>query len=128
MKNELEDLLKGILILDKSYLEALAKLDPDPKQEFIKELVKMFISLMPDQLASMRAALNSNNSIEAKNIAHRLKSSSANLGASRLAKACEFLEHLDPFCNPEQISHVFSQIEDEFARVRPLFSDILSEK
>jgi HPt (histidine-containing phosphotransfer) domain-containing protein len=58
------------------------------------ELVAMFIVEMPDRLAGIRRAMDSQDATALTNEAHRLKGSSQQMGATRLSLLCCRMEEL----------------------------------
>jgi HPt (histidine-containing phosphotransfer) domain-containing protein len=80
---------------------------------FLAELIDTYLAEVPSLLAAMRHAIATGDSAVLRREAHTLKSSSAALGAGRLADLCRRLEHGDGL--PETL---VAQAEDEYRRVR----------
>ncbi len=59
---------------------------------FLARLVRAFLSAVPETLTSLRTAIAHSDAGLLRNVAHSLKSSSANVGATRLSERCRILE------------------------------------
>ncbi len=59
---------------------------------FLGRLIRAFLSAVPETLTSLRAAVGQSDPELLRNVAHSLKSSSANVGATRLSEKCRALE------------------------------------
>ncbi len=59
---------------------------------FLGRLVRAFLSAVPETFVSLRAAVAQSDPELLRNVAHSLKSSSANVGATRLSEKCRALE------------------------------------
>ena len=71
---------------------ALARLSSMGGDELVQELATIFLEDMPTRLLSMRDGLVRRDPIVLSKAAHSMKSSSAQLGAERLANACDRVE------------------------------------
>ena len=67
----------------------------------------------------MRKAIAAGDSVALQRAAHTLKSSSANLGALKLAGLCEEMERAARAGNCEQARARLGNIEDEYEKVVP---------
>ncbi|MFY0482927.1 ATP-binding protein [Flavobacterium sp. PLA-1-15] len=85
--------------IDFSYLEELS----DGNQEFIKEMIELFLNKIPEDLQELEAAIEAKDHNSIKGIAHTMRSS---LSIFRLE---DLFEHLDPI-EKEAIDSSFSMI------------------
>jgi two-component system sensor histidine kinase/response regulator len=80
-------------VLDQAQLASLRAVR---KANFLPNLINLFIDQTDIDLGSLHLALTIGDSGETRRLAHQLKGSSANIGASQLAILAEQLEHADP--------------------------------
>jgi HPt (histidine-containing phosphotransfer) domain-containing protein len=79
-------------ILDNDAIEALRALGDDD-DEFLSEIVEVYLTDAPGRIAEMRRTLSEGNQENLIRAAHSLKGSSANVGAIRVRAAAEKIEH-----------------------------------
>ena len=84
--------------------------------EFLVELVEMFLADAADQLALLEAAINSPDQFEVSSKAHRLRGACSNVGAEVMAQLCGELEEQSAAGTVIE-SSVGSRLRDEFDRV-----------
>jgi CheY-like chemotaxis protein/HPt (histidine-containing phosphotransfer) domain-containing protein len=80
--------------LDLGPIESLRALDPDGTKQLVRRAVHKFADYGKQLLARMKESICENDLAELSRLAHSLKSSSANLGASDLAGQCAEIEDL----------------------------------
>jgi len=97
--------------IDDRVLAALSQATGDDPA-FLADLIDTYLAEAPDLLLAMRDALALHETAELRRAAHTLKSSSATLGAHRLADLCGRIEHAQG--SPETL---VAQAEDEYLRV-----------
>jgi two-component system, sensor histidine kinase and response regulator len=88
------------------------------KPNLLEKLIKMFFSDAPKLLESMRQAAEQGDATTLASAAHRLKSSSANLGAVKLAALCVQTEMLGRENRAHQAHTLLSEMYAEFQSVR----------
>lgn len=94
--------------------------------EFLVELVEMFLVDAADQLALLEAAINSPDQIEVSSKAHRLRGACSNVGAEAMAQLCEELEEKSASGTVIE-SSVGSRLRDEFDRVNTALLERVSD-
>lgn len=104
--------------------QVVTALDPavvDPlrvgKPALWKKLVGIYLETTPASLETLEQALGNDDYPSAQITAHTLKSSSANMGASRLSELCRQLEAVAGEGNLETGSALFEEIRSEFESV-----------
>ena len=102
--------------LDQKVIEDLRELDDTG--EFVREIFTLFITSTPAKLEAMRAAAASESFKEITGLAHQLKSSGGNLGASHFHKLCNELEDFSSWENKAALAKLLGSIESEFENVR----------
>ena len=79
--------------LDPAALAAIRELDPDGTAGLLGQVVALYLEASPGLIGQIRSGLAAHAAAAVRMAAHTLKSSSANLGARRLAELCASLEH-----------------------------------
>ncbi len=102
--------------LDPATVEGLRELDQPGETGVFGALVEVFLSDAQIQLAALRNALASGDPAALERAAHRLRGSSASLGAAALAERCAALEALGRERVLEHSPELLHQIEHEFER------------
>lgn len=80
------------LVLDEAALLKLADLDPSGSAGLVPRVLRAYITSLQRLLPQASAALAANDAPALRYVAHTLKSSSASVGAQRLAAVCLLLE------------------------------------
>ena len=83
----------------------------------VRTLLTTYLDGLPAAISRMRAAAAAGDGATLKITAHSLKSSSAQLGAARLAAVCLQIEHASP---DTAVSH-FGVLDQEVEAIRPVF-------
>ena len=94
--------------------------------EFLVELVEMFLADAADQLALLEAAINSPDQFEVSRKAHRLRGACSNVGAEVMAQLCGELEEQSASGTVIE-SSVGSRLRDEFVRVNTALLECVSD-
>jgi PAS domain S-box-containing protein len=89
----------------------------DASPEVVDDLIDLFLDSAPELLADMRAAFTQGDPEALHRAAHTLKSSSATLGAVRLAALCEDLAQMGCEETSKGTGPKLAQAEAEYARV-----------
>jgi signal transduction histidine kinase/CheY-like chemotaxis protein len=85
-------------IIDTKVLQQIFELQPESGQEFLNGLLALYIQDTAKSLEQMQHALEQHDSSMVQKIAHKVKSSSANVGALKLARFAQGIESL-PDCH-----------------------------
>jgi two-component system, sensor histidine kinase and response regulator len=113
--------------LDRSVLAGLRELQEEGEPDILNELIELFLTDVPPQLAALREAVEAGDAHSVERIAHTLKGSCGNMGAVRMEAICAELEEIgrseDLATTPVRIS----KLEEEFGRVRVVFEEELSK-
>ncbi len=104
--------------IDYSIVNELRSLQPGGGQDLFAELVQLYLGDLPDQMCTIRAAIEANDSMALRREAHRLKGSSQQMGASRLAAFCLELENLGKESRATDAMTYYLGAEREAAKVR----------
>jgi HPt (histidine-containing phosphotransfer) domain-containing protein len=80
--------------LDHAVLAVLRALDEPDQESLTDEVVRLYLEGAPEQYDRIEAAAQAGDAAKVRAEAHSLKSSSANVGAARVAAVCQDLERL----------------------------------
>jgi CheY-like chemotaxis protein/HPt (histidine-containing phosphotransfer) domain-containing protein len=103
----------GTTPVNRETLELLGTLAPG----LMGKVIRLYGKEMPEQLQQMRRAHDAGDSDTLKKLAHKTKSSSANMGAENLACLLKELETQAAQDNTHLASAVLKQVEAEFEQV-----------
>lgn len=110
-------------VISHAVLESLRELQQPGEPDFVVELIDLFLHDTAANLRALRAALLRNNATEVRHLAHLMKGSSANIGASRMAALYEELERRELGLGTclRDSQELILTIEDEFRQVGEAF-------
>jgi two-component system sensor histidine kinase/response regulator len=109
-------------VINLTVLEGLKKFQQTGEPDFVTELIDLFLSDTAVQLESLRGAVSKNDVAEVRRLAHLVKGSSGNIGATGLADLCHEMEKLDlGTCAPGSYGRTLLNLEDEFRQVSEAF-------
>ncbi len=106
--------------------EVLAGLRELGGAEMVAELAEMFYKDASSHLASLREAIEGDDSQLVHRSAHTLKGSSGNMGAKRMAALCAELESVSASGDLARAPELLERLEEEFGRVRPTLEALLA--
>jgi HPt (histidine-containing phosphotransfer) domain-containing protein len=98
-------------------LQQIADLDPESGNELVSSVIDTYIENTDTLIRDLRQAGETNDSDAVVAAAHALKSSSANVGANRLAKLCSAIETGARAGDLEQLSRELGQAANEHVAV-----------
>lgn len=79
-------------LIDFAILRSLAELSSPEDDSLLLELTQLFSETTPELLLELRKAIEDGRTDAAARVAHRLKGSAANIGATQMAATCSVLE------------------------------------
>ena len=80
-------------IIDSESIENLRSLNPGDGDEFLREIIAIFLEDTPQRIAELEESLLGGDTPRFTRAAHSVKGSSANLGAMAVRDVAEQLEH-----------------------------------
>ena len=113
--------------IELSVLEGLRVLTNDDG-EFFRSLIAAFLSDMPKQIQTLRAAVNIGDSYLIHEQVHSLKGAARNMGASPLGDVCQELEQHARSGQVHDGARMLGRIEREVARVSVVLRALLAEE
>lgn len=108
--NQFED------VLDMSVIAALRELGGDGDESLFHELLDLYVDDSTKQMQRLAESLASGDLKVAERIAHTLKSSSANLGATAMSKVCLQMELRGRSQTPTAMSELLSATREAHAQ------------
>ena len=99
--------------------EVLANLRDLGDAELLAELAGMFFDDASSRLEELREAVGAGDAAGVERVAHTLKGSSGNMGATRISAICSELQDVGAPGNLARARELFGGLEEEFGRVRP---------
>jgi HPt (histidine-containing phosphotransfer) domain-containing protein len=111
------------LLVDKRAL--LENLDNDPA--FLKEIIGIFLTECPTQVAAIRTAIDTDNCSDVMKAAHSLRGSVGVFGAKTAVDAAQNLESMGREEKKEGFGEAFAFLEQEMALVSSALREILKE-
>jgi signal transduction histidine kinase/DNA-binding response OmpR family regulator len=104
--------------IDQKTLETIRALQRQGKPDLLERVIQIYLGDSLRLLEALRGAFSQGDGTGLKRQAHSLKSSSANVGALRLAELCKELEAADALESPDGMDRMISRIEEEYGAVR----------
>ncbi len=105
-------------VIDRAALEVFRELDTDGSGGILGQLITVFLENTPAVLAELHQALAESASPHIARLAHTLKGSCSNFGASRMRELCFELEELGGSGSLDRAADLIGEIEKEFGLVR----------
>jgi CheY-like chemotaxis protein/HPt (histidine-containing phosphotransfer) domain-containing protein len=99
-------------------LDKIRALQRPEAPSILKKVVYLYLENAPSQIHTLSDAIHQNDAQRLRDTAHSLKSSSANLGAHRLAALCQALEERGRQQQLEDVHELLNQVVAEFTRVQ----------
>jgi CheY-like chemotaxis protein/HPt (histidine-containing phosphotransfer) domain-containing protein len=102
--------------LDQTALDDLRMMEPDGGQ-FFQNIIEAYFESAPNLIDELRIGLEKDDADSVGRVAHSLKSSSGNVGASSLSRLCQEIEERARTKNLKDSRELKQQVEREFVRV-----------
>lgn len=106
------------LIIDPEAIQNLRSLNPGDHDEFLREIVGIFLEDTPQRLTELEECLARQDVRSFTRAAHSIKGSSANVGATRLRSAAERLEHKSHTEGLTDLAAQITEVRKRFAEAR----------
>lgn len=111
-------------ILNLGVLENLRQLQAPGEPDLVPQLIDLYLADVPVRLDTLRQALAHGDGARLAQTAHTLKGSSANMGASRVARVCLELERCGKANDMLSAAEWLAHLEQEIERVRQVLLQI----
>jgi CheY-like chemotaxis protein len=113
-------------VLDRSVLAVLQELKRG-QSRLLPHLIRLYLQEAPARLATLREAIAQGDSIRVEDLAHGLKGSSAQLGATRMRRICAALQEAGGRSDLGQAAAQVAELQREFVRVHTALEAVLHE-
>ncbi|HVS17560.1 MAG TPA: Hpt domain-containing protein [Planctomycetota bacterium] len=113
-------------VLDLEVVDSLRALDDEGGPSLFLELIDLFVEDAAAQLQSMQSALAAGDVKTIERAAHTLKSSSANIGASRMSGICFEIERLGRAGSLDGVDSLIASTGAAYAEVRKVLVEMRS--
>ncbi|MBI5768833.1 MAG: Hpt domain-containing protein [Verrucomicrobia bacterium] len=110
--------MSDLLVIDPQAIENLRALNPGDNDEFLREIIGIFLEDTPQRVAELEQSLRAGDVPKFTRAAHSIKGSSANLGAMALRGVAEKLEHESRKSGLGAVAPLVDALKGEFARAR----------
>jgi HPt (histidine-containing phosphotransfer) domain-containing protein len=110
--------------LDPRSLANIRALEAKSAPHLLARLIDIFLEDTPNIIHDLCIAVSTGDAGQIKHLAHRLKGSCANFGASALVARCEELEGLSATGSLRGVAESLRRVEDEYGRVRVALEQI----
>jgi two-component system sensor histidine kinase/response regulator len=107
--------------LDVEMLNTWRNLTEEGESDFLTEIIDLFIENTPPLISEIHKAFAEQNAVQLQRFAHKLKGSSANVGAKSMASLCEELEEIGLQQSILRAEPILNRLEDEFLAVKYSF-------
>jgi two-component system sensor histidine kinase/response regulator len=104
--------------LDQIMLARLRDLQEEGEPDILNELIELFLSDVPLQLAALREVVDAGGAHSVGRIAHTLRGSSGSMGATRMTTICSELEDVGASGDLSRAPELLERLEEEFERLR----------
>jgi signal transduction histidine kinase/DNA-binding response OmpR family regulator len=112
--------------LDQATLDSIRDLCPPGTPDLLGRIVTIYLEQAPGLIARIVTAVGDGDANELREAAHKLKSSSANVGALGLSELSRSLEELGRTGQPQEAADLLEQTQAEFARVTEALNSLRS--
>jgi CheY-like chemotaxis protein len=111
--------------LDPSALQSIREIESSSGQPLVARVIDAYLQESPEILSQLRQVIQSGDAAKLRQLAHKWKSSNANLGAHGLAARCKRLEELGASGSTEGAPALLSELDAEYEAV---CKSLLAEK
>jgi two-component system sensor histidine kinase/response regulator len=115
-------------VINRGALEKIRMLSRERGDALVQKVIAAYVDDTPQQLSTLRRAIDGMDTGNVRRIAHTLKSASANVGADALAALCKAMEHLGRAETTEGADSLLTNMEQEFQAVRDSLTALLEKE
>lgn len=105
-------------LIDLQAIENLRALNPGDNDEFLREIVSIYLEDTPARIAEMEQSLAVGDVPKFTRAAHSIKGSSSNLGATSVRALAETLEHQSHREGLGNVATLIANLKVEFSKTR----------
>jgi CheY-like chemotaxis protein/HPt (histidine-containing phosphotransfer) domain-containing protein len=115
-------------VVNRAALEKIRMLSRERGDALVQKVIAAYVDDTPQQLSTLRRAIDGLDTGNVRRIAHTLKSASANVGADALAALCKAMEQLGRADTTEGADSLLTNMEQEFQAVRDSLTALLEKE
>ena len=115
-------------VVNRGALDKIRMLSRERGDALVQKVIAAYVDDTPQQLSTLRHAIDGFDTGNVRRIAHTLKSASANVGAEALAALCKAMEQLGRTDTTEGADAIMSDMEHEFQAVRNSLTAMLEKE
>lgn len=112
-------------LIDQQAIENLRSLNPDDADEFLREIIGIYLEDTPARFADLDQSLVAGDTPKFTRAAHSIKGSSANVGAMTVRALAEKLEHQSARQGLAEVAPLLAELKAEFGRAQAEFARLL---
>ena len=120
--------MPDIPVIDLQAIENLRALNPGDEDEFLREIVQIFLTDTPQRITELEQSLTARDVPKFARAAHSVKGSSANLGAMALRSVAEKLEHHSRQAGLDGAPPLLIELKVQFAQAQLELKKLVAEK
>jgi HPt (histidine-containing phosphotransfer) domain-containing protein len=128
LKNGQEALANRPPVIDMSVLDSIRTLQRAGTPDLVGELATLYVSEAQAIMKTLSSAVDEKNTQDMFRLAHKLKSSSANVGALQLSGLLKGLELLGRQNEVEGTADLFAHIQKEFEAVQEALKPLMPKR
>jgi len=115
-------------VVNRAALDKIRMLSRERGDALVQKVIAAYVDDTPQQLSTLRHAIDGFDTGNVRRIAHTLKSASANVGAEALAALCKAMEQLGRTDTTEGAGAILTDMEHEFQAVRNSLTAMLEKE
>ena len=120
--------MTDVPVIDAESIENLRALNPGDGDEFLREIIAIYLEDTPQRIAELEDTLQRGDVAGFTRAAHSVKGSSANLGAMSVKRVAEELEHLSNKKGLADVAGLITALKLQFDVAHAEFSKLLQPK
>ncbi|MBL9199202.1 MAG: Hpt domain-containing protein [Opitutaceae bacterium] len=117
---------QSLPVIDPGAIAELRALNPGDNDEFLRDVIGIFLADTPIRLAELDDSLAAGDTPKFTRAAHSIKGSSANVGAAALRTAAGNLEHRARTDGLGDVRALVGEVKAEFARTQVEFAALIA--
>ncbi|XOV90094.1 MAG: response regulator [Pseudomonadota bacterium] len=110
--------------IDRSVINLLASMQEPGSPDIVERVVKLYVESSGELKSALRQAIDTADAELLREASHSLKSSSANIGATRIADLCARLEVMGRESQLDEATRIYGLFEEEYERAIESLAEI----
>jgi HPt (histidine-containing phosphotransfer) domain-containing protein len=121
----IETAMSDFPVIDSESIENLRSLNPDDGDEFLREIIAIYLEDTPQRIVELEESLAGGDTNRFTRAAHSVKGSSANLGAMAVKHVAELLEQQSNKHGLVEVSELIAMLKVQFGIAQVEYSKLL---